>query len=313
MTDIKPTRDPKFNITYNFNDIKNLVFSDGSTLGTLSSDTAITLSPSIDASVSQNKIRITHTENFGKKEITATINKISIMRDIINKEIGMYVIVLHGNVLTKVNYNVYLLIPFKSSLSSNNTYNSIAIEKIVSSANKQIYEGISNTILSDSLSLNDLIEDNVEYIYSLEPKFKTAVSANTIIIYKKNIGVITNNYTEFLRQFNRGVYNNITDFTNFMSNTFDPDLKKTTVTSEIMIDCAPIEITPGGQKEENVMFTKMDDIYGKTGKSTNETIVASFFLLLFVGLSIFIIYMAAKSWSSYFLNDSNIPSTPASV
>jgi hypothetical protein len=313
MTDIKSTRDPKFNITYNFNDIKNLVFSDGSTLGSLSSDTAISISPSLDASVTQNKIMISYTDNNIKKEITATINKISIMRDVTKNEIGLYAIVLHGSVLTKVNYNVYLIIPFKSALSNNSTHNSMAIEKIVSSASKQIYEGVANTVLSESLSLNDLIEDNVEYIYSLEPKFKTTVSANTLIIYKKSVGVITNNYTEYLRQFNNGAFNNITDFTNFMTNTLNPLLKRNTVTSEIMIDCAPIEITPSGQQEENVMFTKMDDIYGKTGKSTNETIVASFFLVLFVGLSIFIIYMAAKSWSSYFLNDSDIPSTPASV
>ena len=312
MPDIKPTRDPKFNITYNFNDIKNLVFSDGNTLGSLSTDTVISLNPSIDASVTQNKIKITYTADNVKKEITATINKISIMRDITKSEIGAYAIVLQGNVLTKVNYNVYIIIPFKAALSNNSTYNSMAIEQIVSSASKQIYEGVANTILSESLSLNNLIEDNVEYIYSLEPKFKTTVSANTMIIYKQNVGVITNSYTEYLRQFNNGAFNKITDFTNFMTNTLDPELKKNTVTSEIMIDCAPIEITPSGLGEENVMFTKMDDIYGKTGRSTNETIVASFFLLLFVGFSIFIIYMAAKSWSSYFLNDSDIPSTRAS-
>ena len=184
MTDIKSTRDPKFNITYNFNDIKNLVFSDGTTLGSLSTDTAISISPSLDASVSQNKIKISYTENNNKKEISATINKISIMRDVTKNQISAYAVVLQGSVLTKVNYNVYLIFPFKTALSNNSTHNSMAIEQIVSSASKQIYEGVSNTVLTDSLSLNDLIEDNVEYIYSLEPKFRTAVSANTIIIYK---------------------------------------------------------------------------------------------------------------------------------
>jgi hypothetical protein len=313
MPDTKSTRDPKFDITYNFNDIKTLVFSDGSTLGSLSSESAISLNPSIDSSVNQNTIKISYTEGRITKEMTATINKISIMRDITKNDITSYAVALQGNILTKVNYSVYIIIPFKYALSNNSTHNSMAIEKIVSFASKQIYEGVANTILSESVALNDLIENNVDYIYSMKPKFKNDTNANTFIIYKQNVGVITNNYIAYLRQFNNGAFNNITDLSNFMINKLTPDLKRNTVTSEIMIDCAPISMTPGGQDEENVMFTKMDDIYGKGGKTTNETIVASFFLIFFAVFFIIIMYMVAKSWSSYFLNNSDIPSTPAPV
>ena len=185
--------DSTFNFSYNFNDLTQLIFSNDTLLGTTSVISPITINPSIDSTVSQNMVTMKYSDTATLSSLTASIDKISISKDITGLNgTDAYAIVLQGSVLTMANTNLYIIIPFKRVASTIDTANSIAIDKIVKIADGQIQSNISNTILKEAIHLNDLIEDNKEYLYYKNPSFKTALtdSPSNFIIYKNSVGSI---------------------------------------------------------------------------------------------------------------------------
>jgi len=301
-----PQNDTKFTFSYNFNDINQLVFSRNTEIGSHFITSALAINPSIKSSSTQNVVNMKYINLTNEETISSTINQISIVRNILIDKITSYSIVLHGNVLTKPGTNIYIIIPFEIQTSNNKTPNSIAIEQIVKMASIQLQDNKAQTIMDESISLNNLIENTTMYKYCVNPIFDTPQSNNSVIIYKETVGVISIGYIRFLNQFNTTPYNKIGSRSEIFQNNFTPEVQKETSTNEIMIDCSPVEITT---KEENVMFTTIDDIYGSTTTSTNETIVASFFLFIFSSLSLYLLYVTFKLWSSYFLNDADIANT----
>jgi hypothetical protein len=301
-----PQNDTKFTFSYNFNDINQLVFSRNTEIGSHFISSALAINPSIKSSSTQNVVNMKYMNITNEETISSTINQISIVRNILIDKITSYSIVLHGNVLTKPGTNIYIIIPFEIQISNNKTPNSIAIEQIVKMASIQLQDNKAQTIMDESISLNNLIENNTMYKYCVNVIFDTPKSNDSVIIYKENVGVISKEYIRFLNQFNTTPYSKISSSSEMFQNQFTPEVQKETSTNEIMIDCSPVEITT---KDENVMFTTMDDIYGSTTTATNETIVASFFLIIFSLLSLYILYATFKMWSSYFLNDSDIGNT----
>jgi len=306
-----PQNDTKFTFSYKFNDINQLVFSKNTEIGNLFINSAIAINPSIKTSSTQNVVNVKYTNVTNEVLVSSTINQISVARNIFVNNINSYSIVLHGNVLTSPGTNIYIFIPFGVARSNNKTNNSIAIEQIVKIASTQIQDNKAKTILDEPISLNNLIENNTNYTYSINPKFDTPSINNTIVLHKESSGVISNLYAPFLRQFITSSYNKINNSSSIFRNQFTPEVQQETSTSEIMIDCSPVEITT---KDKNVMFSTLDDIYGTTTSATNETIVASFFLIILAFLSIYLLYKAIKIWSGVFLNDSDTPmSTPSRV
>ena len=283
--------DTKFNFSFNFNGIDTLVFSKGTTLGTFSVNSAISINPSIQSSVVQNMIIVNYTDSDGKDSTAkAIINSISVMRDFVIKT--RYAVVLSGNIVTESNSMIYIVIPFITTASNNGTMNSSSIEQIVISANTQIAEGLSNTSLSTQCSLNNLISPGSQYYYKYS-KVSAGVFDNkadynsTFVIYKDDPGMISNKYTNLIALFNKADPNSM-NTSNFMTNTFTPLVESTPINNEIMIDCAPVEITtPSG----NILLTSKDKIFGNFEKTEINLIILDviYGIILFV-LLILVIY-----------------------
>ena len=302
-----PQNDLKFIFSYNFNDINQLVFSRNSEIGSLFITSALAINPSIKSSSTQNVVNMKYTNITNEESISCTINKISIVRNILTENVTSLSIVLHGNVLTTPGTNIYIIIPFEVQSSNNKTPNSVAVEQIVKMASIQLRDNVAQTITDEPISLNNLIENNTIYKYSVNPNYKIPQINNTIIIYKENVAVISALYIKFLTIFNEGdANNNILNTSEIFQNKFTPEIQKETSTNEIMIDCSPVEITT---KAKNVMFSKKDGIYGSTTTSKNETIVASFFLIIFSFLTFYLLYKIIKIWSGYFFNNADISNT----
>jgi hypothetical protein len=302
-----PQNDLKFIFSYNFNDINQLVFSRNSEIGSLFITSALAINPSIKSSSTQNVINMKYTNITIEENISCTINQISIARNILTENPTSFSIVLHGNVLTSPGTNLYIIIPFEVQSSNNKTPNSVAVEQIVKMASIQLRDNKSQTIMDEPISLNNLIENNTLYKYCVKPIYNTPQLNNTIIIYKENVAVISGLYIKFLTIFNAGDANNhVLDTSEMFQNKFTPEVQKETSTNEIMIDCSPVQITT---KEKNVMFSKKDGIYGSTSTSKNETIVASFFLIIFSFLTFYLLYKIFKIWSGYFFKDTDISNT----
>jgi len=264
--------DSKFNFSFNFNGINNLVFSKGTTLGTYSLNSAIPINPSIQSSVVQNIINVNYTDPDGAEtSLQAVITYISVMKDfVVNTR---YAVVLSGNIVTLPNAMIYIVIPFITTASNNGTMNSASIEQIVVAANTQIVEGLSNTSLSSQCSLNDLITPGSQYYYKYNKDstgaFDNKANYNTtFVIYKDDPGMISNKYNNLIALI-KEVPNSITT-SNFMTNSFTPLVQSTPSNNEIMIDCAPLEITtPTG----NVLLTSDDKLFGNYEKNDINTIV----------------------------------------
>lgn len=301
-----PQNDLKFTFSYNFNDISQLIFSRNTELRSHFITSAIAINPSIKSSSTQNVVNMKYINITNEEIVSSTINQISIARNILIDQITSYSIVLHGNVLNKPGTNIYIIIPFEVQMSNNKTPNSIAIEQIVKMASIQLEDNKAQTIMDEPISLNNLIENNTKYTYCVNPIFSTPQVNNSVIICKENVGVISKLYIKFLNQFNTSLYDKVLDSSEIFQNQFTPEVQKETSTNEIMIDCSPVEITT---KDENVMFSTMDDIYGSTTSYTNETIVASFFLIIFSFITLYLLYATFKLWSSYFLKDADIGNT----
>ena len=282
--------DTKFNFSFNFNGIDNLVFSEGTTLGTYSINSSLPINPSIQSSVVQNIITVNYTDPTGvESSLQGVITSICVMKDFVVQT--RYAVVLSGNIVTMPNAMIYIVIPFITTASNNGTMNSASIEQIVISANTQIVERLSNTSLSSQCSLNDLITPGSQYYYKYN-KDSTDVFDNkanyntTFVIYKDDPGMISNKYNNLIELF-KTTPNGIST-SNFMTNTFTPLVKSTPSNNEIMIDCAPIEITtPNG----NVLFTTTDKIFGNYEKTEMNVIVLDviygIILLFLLGLGLY--------------------------
>jgi len=240
--------------------------------------------------------------------LSATINNISITKNIVNS-LGAYAIVLQGNILTQVNTNIYIVVPFDIGNLNNNTLNSLAIEQLIESANDQLINtspnGAVNTILGKSVSLNNLIENNVRYRYAINPSFNNGTNyGNNFVIYKTNVGKISNMYNIFFERFFKQPSNTIKSSVIFFENTISPVLQNETTTSEIMIDCSPVEITTKG---DNVMFSTRDPIFG-TNISDDKSgeIIKWIFILFMTCISIFLIVRLLYWWKSTYL-DKSVP------
>jgi len=286
--------DSKFNFSFNFNGINNLVFSEGTTLGTYSINSAIAINPSIQSSVVQNIINVNYTDPDGSESsLQAVITSISVMKDfVVNTR---YAVVLIGNIVTLPNAMMYIVIPFITTASNNGTMNSASIEQIVIAANTQIVEGLSNTSLSSQCSLNDLITPGSQYYYKYNKNstgaFNNQANYNTtFVIYKDDPGMISNKYSNLIALFKEPP-NSITT-SNFMTNTFTPLVQSTPSNNEIMIDCAPIEITtPTG----NVLLTTDDKIFGNYEKTKTTSMVLDIINgLIILALVIFGFYSFLK-------------------
>ena len=286
--------DSTFNFSYNFNDLTQLIFSNDTLLGTNSVISPITINPSIDSTVSQNMVTVkySNTTTGTLSSLTASIDKISITKDITG--ISTYAIVLQGSILTKSNSNIYIIIPFTTVASTIDTANSIAIDKIVLWANNQIETNISNTILKESIPLNDLIEDNKEYLYYDNPSFQTALtdSPSNFIIYKNSVGSIIPH--KILNKFT--TMNNITGTSK--KNTIVPEYITTFTADEIMIDCQPLEVTT---KDGIKMFSA--DSGKDSKKSTNQQFINLLFAFIFGLVFLVIAYQLWKLWIYTFIKD----------
>jgi hypothetical protein len=263
--------DKNFNFNFNFNDIDKLVFSVGTTLGTYSINSAITINPSIHSSAIQNVINVYYTDTGKESYVQAVITSISVMKDF--KDTTRYAVVLSGNIVTLPNAMIYIVIPFISAASNNGTPNSASIEQIIISANTQIVENQSNTSLSSKCSLNNLISPASRYFYKYN-KNSTGIFNNnanyntTFVIYKDDPGMISNKYSALIQLLDKPA--NTISSSNFMTNIFTPLVQTTPNTNEIMIDCAPVDITtPSG----NVLLTSDDKIFGFYEKTETNMIV----------------------------------------
>jgi len=285
--------DLSFNFSYNFNDITQLVFSINKLLDTPSYASPIAINPSLNSSVSQNIITINYTEGNKPTSLTASINKISITADITS--ISTYAIVLEGSILTKINSNLYIVIPFNTGATNNQTGNSLAIEQIVTRANNQIINNKTDTILQNPISLNALIE-NKDYSYYNSPTFTTTLTSRSsnFVLYKKNPGQISN-FDILKNGFTPIVKISPTNIAK--TNIFSPEFITNISSNEIMIDCQPVEITT---KEQTVMFQIDEE---KSKESTNQLFI-NFLIALFFGLIFFFIaWHIWKYWSYVFLRD----------
>ena len=69
---------------------------------------------------------------------------------------------------------------------------------------------------------------------------------------------------------------------------FTPFLQSTPTSSEIMIDCSPVEITTHG---ENVMFSTKDSIFGNFSNDTTNNTVLNFikyFIMFIIFIAVFV-------------------------
>jgi hypothetical protein len=287
--------DPSFNFSYNFNDITQLVFSKNKLLDTPSYSSPIAINPSLNSSVSQNIITINYTEGTKPTSLTASINKISITADIIGT--SPYAIVLEGSILTKINSNLYIVIPFNTGATNNQTGNSLAIEQIVTRANNQIINTNSDTILQNPISLNALIE-NKDYSYYNGPTFTTTLTSGSsnFILYKKNPGQI-GDFKVLTTGAGFSPIVKISPTNIAKTNKFSPEFITNVSSNEIMIDCQPVEITT---KEQTVLFQIDKE---KSKESTNQLFI-NFLIAVFFGLIFFFIaWHIWKYWSYVFLRD----------
>jgi hypothetical protein len=291
--------DTNFNFSYNFNDINQLVFSEGTILGSYSINSAIPINPSIKSSVAQNLINLNYTDaNDAAKSLQATVTTISIMKNnLVDNE--LYCIVLNGNIHSMPNANIYIMIPFVITSNNNDTKNSAAIEQIISSANRQIIHNSSTTTLSSPCELNNLITPGARYYYGKNNTFANNKSYNTtFVIFKDETGMISNSYIELIDKLKNGTINKM-GMGNFLGNTFTPILSKTPISSDIMIDCSPVEITTEGG---NVMFSTKDNIYGNyENNSTNQSIISFIYVLSLFIVFCLIVWQMYNMWVKGFV------------
>jgi hypothetical protein len=296
--------DTNFKFSYNLNRIDKLVFSTSSTLGTYSINSAIAINPSLQTSAAQNTINLEYSDNNAKASLQANISSLNIMKDLLVR--NRYSIVLTGNIYTLPNATLYIIIPFILAAANNGSANSQAIEQIVSSAKTQITDGIANTTLSSSCSLNNLITP-AKYYYSRNNVFKNSANYNTtFIIYKDDTGMISNQYTNFFNQLSTALYNNITSYGNFKTNDFVPLLLNTPSSNEIMIDCSPIEITTN---EGNVLLTKEDLLYGSFENTPDNKRILGILFWIAIALVGSIIIYRAFLWFMYLFKSIRKPTT----
>jgi len=289
--------DTNFNFSFNFNGINQLVFSEDTTLGTYSVTSAISINPSIQSSVVQNIINVNYTDyadSEKEKSLQAVISSISVMKDFVVKT--RYAVVLSGNVVTEANTKIYIVIPFITTASNNGTMNSESIEQIVNFANAQIAEGNKNTLLSSQCVLNNLISSGSQYYYKYSKTttnvFDDKANYNsTFVIYKDDPGMISNKYNNLIALFNKKAPNGI-QTADFKTNTFTPLVQSTPSNNEIMIDCAPLELTtPSG----NVLLTSADKIFGNYEKTeTNMIILEVVYGIILVVLLLLVLWNLYK-------------------
>jgi len=300
--------DTNFKFSYNLNSINKLVFSTSSTLGSYSINSAISINPSLQTSAAQNTVNLEYSDdNNAKASLQANISSLNIMRDLLVSQ--RYSIVLTGNIYTLPNARLYIVIPFILTAANNGAANSQAIEQIMTSAKSQITEGLANTTLPSSCSLNNLITP-AKYYYSRNNVFKDNANYNTtFIIYKDDPGMISNQYTDLANKMTSGLYNNITSYQSFKKNDFVPLLLNTPTSNEIMIDCSPIEITT---KQGNVLLQKNDLLYnGFENTPENKQILD---ILFWIAIGFIIVFVIYKFFSYfYYLFKSMRRPAPTSV
>ena len=307
--------DPNFNFSFNFNEINQLIFSTNTTLKSASGISSIPMNPTLQSS-NQNGITVMYSdENQYPVTLTASIDTINIMQDIIfpinpyNK--NQYAIVLSGNVLTASNATLYIIIPFVTQAQNNATPNSKAIETIVNLAKAQIIDGVTNTSLGIPAPLNDLITPGSTYYYVNNPEFRNRVTNKPFIIYKGDAGQISEACISLLNTFTNGnLLANTSEnpLDDLKTNQFTPLIKTAPINSEIMIDCSPVEITTDGG---NVMFSSQDTIFGNfVNDSSNKAIITYIYFFFVFIIFVLIIQYIIKALIRNFVAPDLFPKGP---
>jgi hypothetical protein len=252
-------------------------------------NSAIPVNPSIKASVSQNVVNVNYSDSYSNAvSLQASITNINIMKDFIKSD--RYSIVLAGNIYTLPDTMLYIVIPFTFTASNNETMNSISIQQIVEAASSQIIDHKAVTILKSTLLTNNLITSGANYYYTQSNTFKNNVKYNkSFIIYKDEIGMISNSFKKLRSLIDTSIQNTLVyNEDNVFSNVFTPFLQSTPTSSEIMIDCSPVEITTHG---ENVMFSTKDSIFGNFSNDTTNNTVLNFikyFIMFIIFIAVFV-------------------------
>jgi hypothetical protein len=289
--------DDDFNFTYNLSDINKLVFSVGSLLGTNCLESPILINPSINSSANQNVVNVKYQKPLTSiTNLTGVITNLCICNNFFVE--GSYCIVLSGSIMTNAtNQNIYIVLPFTLG-GLDNTPSAIEITKILKAAQTQIaFNTIDGIILTSNLVMNSLIDPKSQYLhgtansnsFDIPPFSSYSRDEISFFIYKETVSNVSSDYINLLKYLNtsdgRPVINYIIDINLFRNPKISPGLTKAPSTSEIMIDCSPIEITTTTENKENVMF-KADS----KNKMSNESTINSIFLLLFTFIICYVLY-----------------------